>query len=151
MLGKSLSKKLSEQNWEKAMERDSNPTQTWIRTRTKADRALKHLIILANTLPDDKQEKIFSIENMNELIDTILRQPVWAEPHYDKLDPRRSKLAAVLAEKSLKKCIAQYDKLEEGKAISKRITTHLEESIDICEDIALKTELKRKESKESSP
>ena len=93
MLGKHLTKKLLEQNWEKAMKHDGNPTQTWSRTRSKADRALNHLKILADTLPDEKQDMIFSVESICTLLDSILRQPVWADPKSDTLDARRSRVS----------------------------------------------------------
>lgn len=139
MLGSSLQKKLLKQNWLKAMKDDSNPTQTWTRTRSKAKRALNHLKILADTLPDDKQEQIFSVENICILLESLLRQPAWANPSIDVLDPRRSRLAAKVAEKSLEKCIRQYEKQEEGEDIRNLVIKHLQQSIGLCNNIAGKS------------
>jgi hypothetical protein len=136
MLGNALQKRLSKQKWLEAMKNDSNPTQTWTRTRSKAERALKHLKLLADALPDDKQEEIVSIGKICPLLETILRQPVWADPAFDVLDPRRSRLAAAIAEKSLNKCINQYEKLETGREIRKLVITHLQQSIGLCNNIA---------------
>jgi hypothetical protein len=136
MLGNSLQKKLSKQSWLEALKDDSNPTQTWTRTRSKAERALKHLKLLADTLPDDKQDQIFSIEKICPLLESILRQPTWADPASDVPDVRRSRLAATIAEKSLNKCVNQYEKLETGEEIRKLVTTHLQQSINLCNNIA---------------
>jgi hypothetical protein len=138
MLGKALIKKLSKQIWVEALKNDSNPTQTWARTRSKAERALKHLKILADTLPDDKQDILFSVESVCTLLDSILRQPVWADPKSDKLDIRRSKLAATIAERSLNKCIDQFKNVEKSEDISKLVITRLQESIGLCRGIAEK-------------
>jgi hypothetical protein len=118
------------------MKNDSNPAQTWTRTRSKAERALKHLKLLGDTLPDDKQEQIFNVENISILLESILRQPLWSDPAFDRLDRRRSGLAAAMAEKSLNKCINQYEKLEKGKEIKKLVITHLQQSIGLCNNIA---------------
>jgi hypothetical protein len=136
MLGKSLRKKLSEQNWERVSKYDSNPTQTWARTRSKAERALKDLKILADTLPDDKQEQIFNVVSIPTLLDSILRQPTWADSSSERLDIGRSRLAAAIAETSLDKCINQFNRLEESENIRKLVTMRLEESIGLCKDIA---------------
>ena len=143
MLGKSLTKKLSEQSWEKALEHDSNPTQTWTRTRSKSERALKHLTILANTLPDDKQEQIFSGEYVRMLLDSILRQPVWAASSFDTLDERRSKLAAAIAEIALNKCIDHFRKVEESEDIRNLIIEHIKSSIGLCTGMASKRPIRR--------
>jgi hypothetical protein len=143
LLGKSLIKKLSERSWEKALEGDSNPTQTWTRTRSKAERALKHLTILANTLPDDKQEQIFSVENVRILLDSILRQPVWATSSFDTLDERRSKVAAAIAEIALNKCIDHFKKVEESEDIRNLVIEHIKASIGLCTGIARKRPIRR--------
>ena len=124
------------------MKDDTNPTQTWARTRTKAVRALKHLKLLADTLPDDKQEQIFSVEYLCTLIESILRQPTWADPNFDELDARRSRLAATIAEKGLNKCINRYQKIEKGDKIRNLVIMHLQQSIGLCWNIASKVEPK---------
>jgi hypothetical protein len=107
MLGNSVRKRLSEHKWLDLMQRDSNPTQTWKRTRSQAQTAIDDLVLLANSLPDDKQEQIFNYENVNRLITSMLRQPFWIDPDHDQLDGRRTQLAALLAEKGLERCIIQ--------------------------------------------
>jgi hypothetical protein len=138
MLGNSLQKRLFKRNWLDATKDDSNPTQTWTRTRSKAQRALGHLKLLADTLPDDKHEQIFNVENICPLLESILRQPVWNDPKSDVLDARRSRLAAAIAEKSLRKCINQYEKLEKGEDLRHLVITQLQQSIGLCSNIASK-------------
>lgn len=70
------------------------------------------------------------------LLELILRKPVWADPNHNMPDSRRSRLAATIAEKSLKKCINQYEKLEKGEEIRKLVVTHLQQSIGLCNNIA---------------
>ena len=74
MLGKPLVKRLSSRNWVDAMKHDSNPTQTWIRTKIKANRAINDLILLANKLPEEKQGEIFDETKVFRLIKSILFQ-----------------------------------------------------------------------------
>jgi hypothetical protein len=138
MLGRTIRKRLYKQKWLEAMEDDSNPTQTWTRTRSKAQRALKDLKLLAETLPDDKQNQIFNVENICPLLELILRQPVWNDPKFEVLDARRSRLAAANAEMSLNKCINQYEKLEKGEDIRDLVVNHLQLAIGLCNNIASK-------------
>jgi hypothetical protein len=138
MLGRTIRKRLYKQKWLEAMEDDSNPTQTWTRTRSKAQRALKDLKLLAETLPDDKQNQIFNVENICPLLELILRQPVWNDPKFEVLDARRSRLAAANAEVSLNKCINQYEKLEKGEDIRDLVVNHLQLAIGLCNNIASK-------------
>jgi hypothetical protein len=49
MLGNGIRKRLTEQNWLSFLKRESNPTQTWHRLRSKANRAINDLILLANS------------------------------------------------------------------------------------------------------
>ena len=49
------------------MRQDSNPTQTWNRIRDKANRGINDLILLAQKLPNDKQEELFNINNIKNI------------------------------------------------------------------------------------
>ena len=138
MLGNPIRKRLYKQKWLEAMKDDSNPTQTWTRTRSKAQRAIKDLKLLADTLPDDKQNQIFNVENICPLLESILRQPSWNDPKFEVMDARRSRLAAANAEISLNKCINQYEKLEKGEDLRDLVVNHLQLAIGLCNNIASK-------------
>ncbi|MGC2572782.1 MAG: hypothetical protein WA364_14820, partial [Candidatus Nitrosopolaris sp.] len=71
---KRTKKKLSSHDWVDVMKHDSNPTQTWTRTKIKANRAIDHLILLANKLPEEKQGEIFDETKVFRLIKSILFQ-----------------------------------------------------------------------------
>jgi hypothetical protein len=149
MLGKAMFAKLSKQNWIDAMKKENNPSQTWARTKGKSVRALKELVILADVLPDAKQGEIFSEENVERLVSAILRQPFWNDPDHDKIDLRRIRLAAVLAEASLNKCIEKYKtQIESSPALNKHTISQLNDSIDICKQISLRIDSGRRDLKD---
>ena len=135
MLGKPLRKKLSNQNWLNATRTDSNRYQTWSRLRTHVNLALDDLSLLAEHLPNDKQEEIFTYQRVHPLIKKILLQPGWETNHDDK-DFRRTYLAAEIAEQCISKCIKQYKKIEPDEVLAKPLLDKLQESIEVCKHIA---------------
>lgn len=137
MLGKPLRKKLSKQNWLKATRTDSNKYQTWSRLRSHVNLALDDLSLLAEHLPNDKQEEIFTYQRVHPLIKKILLQPSWETNHDDK-DFRRTYLAAEIAEECISKCIKQYKKIEPDEVLARPLLEKLQESIEVCKHIALK-------------
>ena len=137
MLGKPLRKKLSNQNWLNATRTDSNRYQTWSRLRTHVNLALDDLSLLAEHLPNDKQEEIFTYQRVHPLIKKILLQPGWETNHDDK-DFRRTYLAAEIAEQCISKCIKQYKKIEPDEVLAKPLLDKLQESIEVCKHIAQK-------------
>src|SRR5215210_4991305 len=98
-----MRRQLNEQNWLSIIEEDSNATQTWKRLRDKAIIAINDLKLLAEKLPDDKQEEIFNKLAIDKLVNSILF-PLRKDFDYDEYDSRRTGLAALLAEKGIRKC-----------------------------------------------
>ena len=148
MLGNRVRKQLSDHNWLDLMRQESNPTQTWKRTQIQVQKAIDDLVLLADSLPDDKQEQIFNYENINRLISSILRQPFWIDSDHDELDGRRIQLAALLVEVSLKMCIAQYKTIiEKDEILSAANISLLQNAINLSNHIALKLQLQERELK----
>ena len=148
MLNFSLRKQIKEQKWLDIMKKDSNPTQKWIRLRDRANRAISDLKLLADRLPDTRQQEIFDYGKIREFLSTILRQPVWLDSNHDKFDARRTRLAAIMAEESLKKCIDQYkNKIEKSEVLSKQNVSLLENAISLCNEISIRVQWLETESK----
>ena len=139
-----MRKQLNEQNWLSIIEEDSNATQTWKRLRDKAITAINDLILLAGKLPDDKQEEIFNKLNIDKLANSILF-PLRKDFDYAEYDSRRTRLAAILAEKGIRKCISQTNKIIRPD-LSEDLITALRGSISKCNGIALETEARNVES-----
>lgn len=135
-----MRKQLNEQNWLNIIEKDSNATQTWKRLRDKAITAMNDLILLAEKLPNDKQEEIFNRPNIDKLANSILF-PLRKDFDYDEYDSRRTRLAAILAEKSIRKCISQTSKIVRRPEFIEDLITGLRKSISNCAVIALETEV----------
>lgn len=49
----------------------SNPAQRWKRTLEAAQTAIDDLLILANSLPEEKRTQLFTIENAQNLVDAM--------------------------------------------------------------------------------
>ena len=135
MLGKALRKKLSRHNWLDATQTDSNKYQTWSRLRAHANLALDDLSLLAEHLPNDKQEEIFTYQRVHPLIKNILSQPGW-DINHDKTDFRRTYLAAEIAADCISKCIKQYKQTQSDDVLAKPLVDKLQDSIEICNHIA---------------
>ena len=73
MLGKTLRRKLHEHKWVDIKNEYSNPSQSWRREREKANRALRDLRLLSETLPDKELHEIFTEANLNGLILGLLK------------------------------------------------------------------------------
>jgi hypothetical protein len=148
MLNFSLRKQIKQQKWSDIIKKDSNPTQKWIRLRDRANSAISDLKLLADRLPDNRQQEIFDYAKIREFLSTILRQPVWLDSNHDKFDARRTRLAAILAEESLKKCIDQYkNKIEKSDVFNKQNVSLLENAISLCNEIAIRIQWLETESK----
>jgi hypothetical protein len=144
-----MRRKLNEQNWLRIIEQDSNATQTWKRLRDKAITAINDLILLAEKLPDDKQEEIFNKHNIDKLANSILL-PLRKDFDYDEYDSRRTRLAAILAEKGIKKCISQTTKIIRPGLLSEELIPGLRKSISSCNEIAIETEARNVESQSTT-
>ena len=149
MLGNSIRKRLSEHKWLDFISHESNPTQTWKRIQSQAQKAIDDLILLADSLPDDKQQQIFNYENVYRLVRSILRQPFSTYPlDNDELDGRRIQLAASIAEKGLEMCITKYKTLvEKDEMLSAANVSLLQNAINLSNHIALKIQLQQRELK----
>jgi hypothetical protein len=146
MLGNALQKRLSTQNWVDIMKRDSNPTQRWHRIRKMANRAINHLILLGEKMPDEKQEEIFDDKKIFRLMRSIL----WKHDIDDiettfegiSLDARRTALAKTLVMLGTEVCIQQYKLLmKDTPNLAEPTISHLRQSAAICRDIAYRSEL----------
>lgn len=160
MLDKSLRKALLElKDWDKALKKkkDANPSQTWMRNRLKIDRALKDMSLLAESLPDEKQDAVFGHERLLALVEEILgmKEELYEDSKRDdgttdlefrswgptKLEGRRTWVAAMLADRCLAYCCAQYKIIEKHPSLNKRIIADLEEAGMTARGIAQKVEL----------
>ena len=146
MLGNSLRKRLSEQNWINIIKEDSNPTQTWNRGRDKVNRGINDIILLAQKLPNDKQEELFNINNIKKIA-VYLLQSVEDDRDYDEIRCTKNTLSGILAEKGLLKCMSQYNKIiQKRPELSEATTTQLQKAISICNAIALEIESRQYEN-----
>ena len=114
-------------------------------------KAIDDLILLADSLPDDKQQQIFNYENVYRLVRSILRQPYWIDQldndqlDNDELDGRRIQLAASIAEKGLEMCITKYKTLvEKDEMLSAANVSLLQNAINLSNHIALKIQLQQR-------
>jgi hypothetical protein len=112
------------------------------------DSAISDPKLLADRLPDTRQQEIFDYAKIKEFVSTMLRQPVWLDSNHDKFDARRTRLAAIMAEESLKKCIDQYkNKIEKSEVLSKQNVSLLENAISLCNEISIRVQWLETESK----
>jgi len=75
LLNKSLRRRLLEQkDWDKALRKigDKNPNQTWRRTRDRLRTEMNDLILMAEILPEEKQEELFDHQIVARLVRAIL-------------------------------------------------------------------------------
>jgi hypothetical protein len=134
----SLRNKLIEQDWQQVKSKEKNATTSWNRIRDKANDRLEDLRFLAQRMPNELQEEIFNIPNIEPLAHSILF-PLRKDFDYDELDSRRTQLAAIFVREGLNKCIAQYrTRIEKSEILTKENLELLEEAKMICDEIALR-------------
>jgi hypothetical protein len=130
------------------MAKEKNATTTWKRIRDRANDAIQDLIQLAQRLPNENQEQIFNTRNMEILVNYILF-PLRKDLDYDELDARRTRLAAILAEKALSKSITQFTKVIQTRQEFYEDFIHgLQKSIHDSKVIATEVELKQSQTKQ---
>lgn len=61
------------------MAKESNPWQTWRRNRDKGITAINDLVLLANTLPEEKRAELFTTARIQELMEALLGYPLQEE------------------------------------------------------------------------
>lgn len=158
MLEKATRKKFIEHSWVDIMKRASNSTQTWRRIRDQAIRGLNDLTLLAEKLPDDKQQEIFD-NKMRDLISSILgtnrfvpeedffQPPSLQYPANYQLDYRRTKLAATLVNEALDLCIHQLQLLNREMPTQNNITIEqLVTTKKLCDELAYKVHMTKLEA-----
>jgi hypothetical protein len=147
MLGNELVKRLSSRNWVDVMKYGGNPTQTWSRIKIKANRAIKHLTLLAEKMPEEKQKEIFDERKIFSLMRAAVfaRNPVDIEAGLgprSPFDARRTKLASTLVMVGIHVCKMQYNLLmKDTPDLGEPIISHLTQAVAMCRDIAYRSEL----------
>ena len=142
MLSKSMRKKLNEHNWLWIEKQDSNPSQTWQRLKKLSVTAINDLTLLANKLPEDKQEGIFSSSRVEDLITQIIYTGFFSQSH-ENFNSRKSEIAARLIKRGIDLSINQYvNSSPETPSLIKPTLDHLNQTVDICSDISYKMKLK---------
>jgi hypothetical protein len=147
MLDKQTRKKLLEREWPEIKLQESNPTQTLVRLRNIAIKAINDLTLVAQKLPEDTQKEIFTPSRIDGLIQNIFYKGNlyhFQGHHQDIFDPRRAELAALLVERGVHLNSVQYRMLNKDTlSLVEPTINHLEQSVSICKDIARKLELKK--------
>jgi len=141
-------KRLREQDWLQFVSRDPNPSQTFHRIRTAVDRAFEEIGLLAEKPPDEKQELIFTVDKINNLISKILRMEhsllhtLLPSSRVRKLDSRRVQISAGIIQDCVHFCQLQLQMLfPESESLIQPTIDQLNQTIRICNDIANKVEL----------
>lgn len=143
MLGNSIRSRISERNWLDVEKKESNPYQFWHRIRSQANTAISDLVLLANKLPEDKQEEIFSYNNVKKLIESILPKNLTSGD--ESSDVRSIQLAALFVEEGLKVCKEKYESLlSETPPLTEPTIDRLHETNRICKEIAYAVDLQQR-------
>jgi hypothetical protein len=140
MLQKEMRKKLTERKWLEIEKRDTNPSQTLLRLKRQAVRAINDLVILANKLPEDAQAEIFSYENMKKLMEAIFteHEDTDSRTRLD-LENRKAHISYLLTKRGTSVCIGLYiNYVEQDPVLNQATVDKLKNAADICEAIALK-------------
>jgi hypothetical protein len=144
LLSKTTRKHLMEYNWDYAEKKDSNPSQTRSRLRNNLKTVLNELVLIADKLPEKELNEIFASKSLEpfvrSLIDPLIAQKL--------LDPRRTRLSAMMIEICVHFCIRQIEFfMDETPNFKEPIVSRLRESIEISNDLANKIELDELRSK----
>ncbi len=115
------------------MNGEGNPSQTWLRLRARVRVAIDDLKLLAQKLPDDKQEQVFSYEMFYDLISCLLgnehvtrsfpksqlltKTPLSSLTRDENLDPRRTMLALAFVTHGLWKFKKQCGLMENRRVL----------------------------------
>ena len=138
MLGQSTRKKLENNEWGEYIQKDSNPSQTWHRIRIQANRAINDLITLATKLPDEKQDEVFTYDNVELLFRNILAGS-------SKLNLRKAKLAELFVRHGIIYFIFEYNKIQSNETLREPVKKELQDAMILCSAIASEIEIKSKE------
>src|SRR5215211_7652082 len=150
MLDKKHKQKLIKNSWDKAFKDHSNRYQAWERIRIQSIKAIDELMLLASRLSDDKQEKIFSYQNIEKFILAVLYKRQINEYHlpsklqnikdtsFDTDDYRRIHICLMLINNCIDYFIKEICKNEEFNIVSGLVKpgiSQLEQSKSICNNI----------------
>ena len=166
MLQKETRARLLKRNWLDAMEEGSNSSGRQIRLKRRARTALEDLTLLAAKMPDGELEEVFTPIAIRRLLmvllkvdaqqlnDELIKEEKRAielcllsrtlSSFYTKsgsgnvLDPYGTRLASLIAEYGITKCIEQYDMIE--SELSGPLTHQLFQSSEYCLRIANRIE-----------
>src|SRR5918996_2380154 len=142
MLSKSVRKNLYEHGWMWIQKHDINPSQTWQRLKKHSLTAIYDLTLLANKLPEDKQEEIFSPNRIEDLIAQIIYIGFFSQSH-ESFNSRKSEIASRLIKRGIDLNIEQYvNSSPETPSLIKPTLDHLKQTVDICSDISYKMRLR---------
>src|SRR5919106_385307 len=142
MLSKQMRKKLNEHSWLWIEKQESNPSQTWQRLKKQSVTAINDLTLLANKLPEDKQEEIFSPNRIEDLIAQIIHIGFFSQSH-ENFNSRKPEIAARLIKRGIDLNIEQYvNSSPETPSLIKPTLDHLKQTVDICSDISYKMRLR---------
>jgi hypothetical protein len=129
------------------MKYGGNPTQTWSRIKIKANRAINHLTLLADKMPEEKQKEIFDERKIFNLMKSVVfeRNPIDIEAGLgprSPFDARRIKMASILVLVGIHVCKMQYNlPMKDTPDLSKPVISHLTQAVAMCSDIAYRSEL----------
>lgn len=146
MLHNSTKKRLREHNWIEFERDDGNPSQTWRRVRNASINAINDLALIAQKVPEDKQNEIFSYENVQKLLTSMFGSK---SDYINKtFSLRQLELASLLVEIGTSVCKSQIQKLNiDTLALAEATINHLDKSVDICKNVSYRIELNRLEEK----
>ena len=136
------------------------PGKLCTRLRTQSARAISELAMLANKLPNEEQGKIFDYDNVECLLQAILKGNDQKLNYYSKAEEenketiifqkenieydnnfnsRITHLAALLVREGIKICIDQYkSKIEQDSTLNQATIDKLKNAVEICDAIAFK-------------
>lgn len=146
MIEKKSRKALLEHDWLYIEKNDSNPSAKLHRWTDQANDAITDLTLFAEKLPDETKQKIFNHVNIDKLLKAMLKISS-EDSSYE--NARKTELASLLVRRGAGFCNQQYSqKIEPNSVLNRPIIHQLEESIDICDQIASKMKLPERKSTE---
>lgn len=91
-------------------------------------------------MPREGLEEIFRYDNMNEFIKAILQSEI--KVHERNFDSRTTQLAALLVNLGVQYCESEYiQNVEQNPSLNKATIEKLDDAVEICDAIALKSYL----------
>jgi hypothetical protein len=140
MLKKQTRKRLSERNWLDILREDSNRSLTAKRLRDQANRAIGDVTLLARKMPSKELAEVFRYDNIRKFIEAVLQTET--KVHERNFDSRTVQLAALLVNLGVEYCKSEYmQNVEQNPSLNKATVEKLNDAVEICDAIALKSHL----------